>query len=81
MMEVLKHDKDHLSAAGQLVSKRAILIEKQDIIAMARDEALKDPKTADALKYEESINSYLKQGTHDKVDFDTSSDQLKKIFK
>lgn len=81
MMEVLKHDKEHLAAAGQLVAKRAVLIEKQDIIAMARDEALKDPKTADALKYEDPINSYLKQGTHDKVDFETSSAQLKKIFK
>jgi FliI/YscN family ATPase len=72
--------KDHCAASAKLREVLATYEKEKDLILIGAYKKGSDPKVDYAIEKIEAVNTYLKQGTHDKVRFDDSVNQLIKLF-
>jgi flagellar protein export ATPase FliI len=71
---------DHLEAARKLREVVAAYEKERDLILIGAYEAGSDPRVDYAIEKIEEVNSFLKQGVEDRVDFGEAVAQLKGIF-
>ncbi|KAF0237994.1 MAG: ATP synthase in type III secretion protein SctN, partial [bacterium] len=72
--------KPHIGAAAKLREVLATYEKEKDLILIGAYKRGSDPKVDFAIDRIEAVNSYLKQGTHDKIHFDDAVNQLIKLF-
>lgn len=73
-------DPEHQEAARKLREVVAAYEKERDLILIGAYESGSDPRVDYAIEKIEEVNSFLKQGTQDKVDFEDTVGQLKGIF-
>ncbi len=72
--------KQHLAAAAKLREVLATYEKEKDLILIGAYKKGSDQKVDFALEKIDAVNNYLKQGTHEKVSYDDSINQLIKLF-
>lgn len=73
-------DPEHVEAARKLREVVAAYEKERDLILIGAYESGSDPRVDYAIEKIEEVNSFLKQGVQDKVNFDETIAQLKGIF-
>ncbi|HSA58516.1 MAG TPA: flagellar protein export ATPase FliI [bacterium] len=73
-------DPEHVEAARKLREVVAAYEKERDLILIGAYESGSDPRVDYAIEKIEEVNSFLKQGVQDKVNFDETISQLKGIF-
>jgi flagellar protein export ATPase FliI len=73
-------DPEHLEAARKLREVVAAYEKERDLILIGAYEAGSDPRVDYAIEKIEEVNSFLKQGIEEKIDYDEAVAQLKGIF-
>jgi len=74
-------NKEHLTAAGEMKELMSIYREAEDLINIGAYVKGTNPKVDNAIRKIDEINGFLRQGTHEKSDFDSTSEALKQIIK
>lgn len=72
--------KQHLAAAAKLREVLATYEKEKDLILIGAYKKGSDQKVDFAIEKIDAVNNYLKQGTHEKVSYDDSINQLIKLF-
>ncbi|HEX5035690.1 MAG TPA: type III secretion system ATPase SctN [bacterium] len=73
-------DPEHQEAARKLREVVAAYEKERDLILIGAYESGSDPRVDYAIEKIEEVNSFLKQGTQERVDFEETVAQLKGIF-
>ncbi len=73
-------DPEHVEAARKLREVVAAYEKERDLILIGAYESGSDPRVDYAIEKIEEVNSFLKQGVQDRVNFDETVAQLKGIF-
>lgn len=72
---------EHLEAAGQMKELISVYREAEDLINIGAYVKGTNPKVDHAIRKIDEINGFLRQGTHEKSDFNSTAEALMRIIK